>query len=151
MPRAPIIATWPEPIREQLNSRLRATAYSSLRDTTAWLAAQGYVTSRSALHAYTMKLRQIDADDGVLAAKLLLKRGGRSNKELKVRRAGEWRSRLAAASSEIGLAIVAVDRVAQSIPLQPRDELTRVATQLAAVRTSLDEDLAGPAGGASSA
>ena len=52
MPRRSKVLQLPEPIRDQLNSRLIAAGFANYEDLAAWLEAQGFEISVSAIHRY---------------------------------------------------------------------------------------------------
>lgn len=54
----------PVAVRCELDERLRQAAYGDYLGVSAWLAAQGYEVSKSAMHRYGTALRQVDASSG---------------------------------------------------------------------------------------
>lgn len=51
----------PEAVRAELDRRLRASGFGDYSGHEAWVAAQGFVVSRAAIHRYAAKLRAASA------------------------------------------------------------------------------------------
>lgn len=64
MSRPLAAATLPSTLRNQLDTRLRASAFGQLEDHVAWLAEGGTKLSKSALGRYAIALRRHDARAG---------------------------------------------------------------------------------------
>ena len=66
MPRPMTINTAPEHIRNELNERLRANAYSGMIELSEWLQSQGVQASKSAVHRYSSDLKAKDRASDIL-------------------------------------------------------------------------------------
>jgi hypothetical protein len=67
MPHPFKVATLPQPIREQLNSRLVENRFGGFDDLSAWLATEGHPVSKSALARYATACRA-EIEGAVVAA-----------------------------------------------------------------------------------
>lgn len=68
MPRTAKALQLPADVRMELDSKLRANAYSGLVELSEWLAVQGHHIGKSALGEYAQSLRRIDAEAGSVTA-----------------------------------------------------------------------------------
>ena len=60
MPPRSIVSLLPAPVRNDLDRRLRASAYGDLEGLADWLTAEGHPISKSSLGTYSMKLKARD-------------------------------------------------------------------------------------------
>jgi hypothetical protein len=82
------ILTWPQAFRIQVDKLLRDSGYGDMAVISKWCTEQGKPISKSALHRYCLSLRQVDAEMGIIVAKVALKRTITVGKRVRQQRGG---------------------------------------------------------------